>query len=606
MSPHRARPEAVFAPWAAALALAAGACGHPPGSTSPGTLVGHPVRVDRDGKLLSWSREASPYAHVAGLAWRALETQFPVQDTGFPAYFTSSRFDPQTHDGFNWPHNPASLYAMLTDSAVLWYAFSGDTAAVELVRKVLDHQLSHGTTAADWDWARVPYASADAGDADYRGADDAWCDFCGRGDGVGVIEPDKVGELGYAYLQFFELTGDARYRDAATACADALASHVREGDRLRSPWPFRVYAQTNVVREEYSANVVGALMLFDELGRQGLGDVDAYARARTTVMDWLMRVPMQNDAWSGYFEDIEIQNDPLSNPNQYAAMRTARWLLQHPEVDPLWHDHVAHLLAWVVQTFGGDTATERGTQWGATVLSEQTADMAKMGSHTARYGATSALWFEATGDAAARERAARSLAWATYACDPAGIVAVGEDQGEGYWFSDGYGDYIRHFLVAMAAVPDWAPPGESHLLRSTSIATHVEYAPARVAWSTFDAEATDTLRLASRPARVTAGGETLSEREGVDDQGYVVQPLGSGGVLLRVRHRLRGPVVVTTNAPGATSDDARAGDPAVGSSSAGGCAFGGREAAAGAVALGALAAILAALRRRGAGQRGRG
>ena len=27
----------------------------------------------------------------------------------------------------------------------------------------------------------------------------------GRGDGYGVIEPDKVGELGYGYLKFYEL-----------------------------------------------------------------------------------------------------------------------------------------------------------------------------------------------------------------------------------------------------------------------------------------------------------------------------------------------------------------------------------------------------------------
>ena len=65
----------------------------------------------------------------------------------------------------------------------------------------LDHQLAHGTTRADWDWGGVPYASSNAGDVDYRGADDEWCDFCGSGDGTGVIEPDKVGELGFAYVR---------------------------------------------------------------------------------------------------------------------------------------------------------------------------------------------------------------------------------------------------------------------------------------------------------------------------------------------------------------------------------------------------------------------
>jgi hypothetical protein len=502
------------------------------------------VRLDGDGKVLPWT----PYGTVAGLAWTALETRFPAQDNGLPTFMAYSRFDPDEFWGVSWPHNPAGLYAMLTDSALLWYQYSGDTAAIALVRRALDYQLAHGTTPASWDWASVPYASANPGDTEYRGADDAWCDFCGRGDGMGVIEPDKVGELGFAYLQMFELTGDARYRDAALSCGDTLATHVREGDLDHSPWPFRVYAQTNVAREDYSANVVGALSLFDELRRLRLGDVDAYASARSRAFAWLMRVPMKNDAWSGYFEDIDIQTEPSSNPNQYVALRTARWLMQHAGPagdDPQWREHAAHLLAWVAHTFGGDTDRERGTQFGATVLSEQRADMAKMGSHTARYGATAALYGEVTGDQPAIDRGARSLAWATYTCDERGIVAVGEDSNEGWWFSDGYGDYIRHFLVAMGAVPDWAPRGESHLLRSTSVVTHVDYAPGRVAWTTFDTDAMETLRLPSRPKGVTASGDALVERADLQDPGYVVRPLPSGGVVLRVRHRGPGETAVT-------------------------------------------------------------
>ncbi len=535
---HRALALAV-----AALAWGPAACSctraAPAGPAAQ--LLRHTVQLDGDAKLLPWT----PYGNVARLAWTALETRFPPQDNGLPTFMAYSRFDPDEFWGVSWPHNPAGLYAMLTDSAVLWYQYSGDGAAVALVRRALDHQLAHGTTPASWDWASVPYASANPGDVEYGGADDAWCDFCGRGDGAGVIEPDKVGELGFAYLQMFELSGESRYRDAALACADALARHVREGDAAHSPWPFRVYAESNIVREDYSSNVIGAITLFDELSRlhlEGVG-ADAYARARSWALQWLLRVPMRNDAWSGYFEDIEIQTDPSSNPNQYAAMRAARWLLQHAGQaggDPDWRAHAAHLLSWVAQTFGGDTDRERGTQFGATVLSEQRADMAKMGSHTARYGATMALWGETTGNPAARDRAARSLAWASYTCDERGIVAVGPDTNEGWWFSDGYGDYIRHFLFALGAVPDWAPGDEVHLLRSTSIVTHVDYSPGRVAWRTFDADSTETLRLPSRPRSVTASGAPVMERSDLQDVGYVVRRAPTGGVVLAVRHRSSG------------------------------------------------------------------
>jgi len=529
-----------------ALASATGSCPNSLLSTTPATIVGHPVRLDAKRKLLSWWAGDAPFAHVARLAWGALEGKFPVQDNGLETWLAYSRFDPATGGGVNWPHNPAGLYAMLTDSAVLWYAFSGDRGAVNVARRALDHQIAHGTTPVDWDWKRVPYASANAGDDAYAGADDAWCDFCGRGDGAGVIEPDKVGELGFAYLQMYELTGQARYRSAAIGCADALVEHIRDGDDRISPWPFRVYARTGIVREEYSSNVIGALTLFDELRRLSIGDTEGYARARALALDWLMHVPLKNDAWSGYFEDIDIQTDPSSNPNQYVAMRTARWLLTHSEADPSWRDDVAHLLAWVSRAFGGDTDAEAGEQWGATVISEQFADMAKMGSHTARFGTTLALWAESVGDSAARERALQSLNWATYMCGEDGIVAVGEDKNEGWWFSDGYGDYIRHFMVAMAAVPEWAPTHENHLLRSTSLVTRVDYtSPTRVSWATFDADATDTLRLASRPASVTVGDASLAERGDLADEGYVVRMLPSGDCIVRVRHRAPGNVVVT-------------------------------------------------------------
>ena len=77
------------------------------------------------------------------------------------------------------------------------------------------------------------------------------------------------------------------------------------------------------------------------------------------------------------------------------------------------------------RTFGGDTARERGVQWGAIAISEQAEYTYKMGSHTARFAAAQALWFERTGERAAREKAVRAFNWATYMCDARGVVRVG-------------------------------------------------------------------------------------------------------------------------------------------------------------------------------------
>ncbi len=257
------------------------------------------------------------------------------------------------------------------------------------------------------------------------------------------------------------------------ACARALASHVRTGDQDHSPWPFRVVAETGFVREEYGTNITPALRLLDRLTALGIGEASDWQRARQIAWDWLLAYPMKNDVWANYFEDVPWQPD-TKNVNQFVAGELARYLLEHPDRDPEWRAHAGHLIGWIERTFGGDTPKESGTQWGAVTISEQREYMYKMGSHTSRFASINALWAEKTGDAAAREKAFRSFNWASYMCDTRGVVRVGPTE-QTLWFSDGYGDYIRHFMAGLGAVPDWAPPGEDHLLRSTSVVPEVHY-----------------------------------------------------------------------------------------------------------------------------------
>ena len=484
-------------------------------------LAGRAAVLDGDGRLLSWVQpQAKAFGEVVRLAWERLLTGFPVEENALPTWLTYCCFDGKTLRGTAWPHNPASVYAGLSEGAAAYYAYSGDRGVIDFMRRVLDYSLAHGTTPDDpaWAWRSVPYASADHGATRYRGAHDFRYvqkndpPGLGRGDGYGVIEPDKVGELGFAYLTVWKLTDEARYRDAALACARALARHVRAGDAARSPWPFRVVAETGVVREEYSANLAFTLRLFDELTRLGLGEVDDWRRVRKTAWDWALAHPLGNDVWANYFEDLPWLPEP-TNLNQYNAGEMARYILENPARDPDWRAHVGRILPWIERTFGGDTTRgEPGEQWGAVAISEQVHYMYKMGSHTARFASTLALWHEKTGDAAAREKAFRSFNWATYMCDERGVVRVGPTESS-YWFSDGYGDYIRHFMVGLGAVPEWAPPGEDHLLRSSSVITRVEYRPGAVGYEAFDPEGEEVLRVSFAPQRVVAGGRALPQSE---------------------------------------------------------------------------------------------
>jgi hypothetical protein len=162
---------------------------------------------------------------------------------------------------------------------------------------------------------------------------------------------------------------------------------------------------------------------------------------------------------------------------------------------------------------------------------------AGLGSDTARWGALEAVLAARTGDPDARRAAISSLNYATYFARSDGLVSCcGSQFPQSYWFSDGYGDYLGAFNVAMGALPELAPKGEDHLLRSTSVVQHISYSHAGVSYRTFDRKAVDVLRLSFRPAEVLADGEALAQRTSSRATGYVLRPLSDGDFLLHVHH----------------------------------------------------------------------
>jgi hypothetical protein len=252
-----------------------------------------------------------------------------------------------------------------------------------------------------------------------------------------------------------------------------------------------------------------------------------------------MKFPMRNHVWTQYFEDIYTYPDYRTNVNQYIPMETARFILQHPEMDKNWKTDAKRLIDWVTSFFAADSKTmaglpEKGIQRGAEVISEQVNDMDKMSSHTARFASVLALWYEKTGDPAAKERAFRSFNWATYSARANGLVKTSIDEGTGYWFSDGYGDYMRHFQRGMASIPEWAPANENHILGSTSVPTQVAYTKDSIHYATPE-PSTEVLRVRRLPTKITVGNPLRLRRELTRD-GYSLEPIRSGDYALHVRH----------------------------------------------------------------------
>lgn len=494
-------------------------------AAAAGSINGRDVLMDSSNRILSWlTPQETSYDRILRANVNYLLNNIPTDpNNGLKLYYTHPYFDRSMTPG-DWSHNPAGLYAMFVDAALAYYPYSGDLAYVSLAQAALDYHLLHGMTASSDSWAGVPYASSTSGSPEYTGSSAG--DSSGVGDGSGVIEPDKVGELGYGFLKMYQFTGNTRYLSAAIQAADMLAAHVRPGDATHSPWPFRVYSADNTVREEYSADAIAPIKLFDGLIRLNLGNSAAYQSARQTAWSWLMTYPMQNNVWSNYFEDIPIR-DNLSNFNQYVPLETARYLLLHPEYDPDWRTHVSQILHWVEDQFAQP-------QFGANATAEQVSYPFAIVSHTSRYASINALWYEKTGDPIAKEKAFRALNWATYMTDPDGFTITGIADASGTsWFSDAYGDFGRNLMAALGALPEWTPPAESHLVRSSSIVLSVSYAAAAIDYSTSDTTATEVLHVTFTPSQITANGTPLSQRSDLSLPGWTFDP--STGIL-RIYH----------------------------------------------------------------------
>ncbi len=506
-------------------------------------LPWHAAVVDGRGKLLAWHRPRAGlgYDRVLRAGWDFVERREPRdRRTSLPVHLLYAVFDGDSLQGVYWQHNPAFLYAAFVDSLVAWYPYSGDRRAIATVRRMLDYQLAHGTTPAHWAWPGVPFATSCGGEREYG--------RCLAGMPrrfYGGIETDKVGLLGLGYLRFYELTGGRRYLRASIRAADALARHIEAGDATHTPWPFRVDARTGRVldRSRFGGAVVAPVALFDELVRIGAGHTAAYRRARALAWRWILEHPLDRaspawNRWPGFYEDTAY--NPRSR-NQVPPTLVAHYLLTHghPEdVDPEWRQHVRALLAWVRTSFG------RGPFRGAQAIDEQRApgrpgccSRAGLGSTTSRWAAMQALFAARTGDPAARELAFRSLNYATYFARADGRIACcGRRPQNTYWFSDGYGDYLRSFSWAMAALPELAPRGRDHVLGSTSVVRSVSYGRRRLAYRTFDRRAEDVLRLTYRPARVVAGSRALPLRAAPDAERYTVTPVGGEDFVVRIRH----------------------------------------------------------------------
>ena len=438
----------------------------------------HKVVLDHQNKIIPWSvPTANAYDHFLHLRWDFIKTKVPncpgpAPRSSYPLYYFYCSFSRDKNGSLEPDGEMNDVGEKIPnwfESARLYYAYTGDAAVMTLARNLVDYTIDHGTSPSTFAWPNFPYTTTNAGDTEFRG------DTAQRLV-LHEIQVDHAGDMGLTYYRLYLYTGDTKYRTAAIHVANTLASKARTGNATQSVWPYRVVMDTGKITAQFGANWIGCYTLLDSLIKANLGNVAAYQDARAKARDFILQNPMKTGYWTDGHTDTDVNSNTYKS--NMSASNVTLYMLDHPEFNPDWMTDVPKLIKWTEDYFVFRCAPgEPATQWGANIVGEQDGFLVKMDYQTARYAAECARWFAVSGDAAYKEKAYRSLNWVTYCNDSSGQAfesPVSKDVPS--WWSDCYGECPRMFYHAFAAVPEWAPPGENHILYSEGVLKDVSYA----------------------------------------------------------------------------------------------------------------------------------
>jgi hypothetical protein len=215
------------------------------------------------------------------------------------------------------------------------------------------------------------------------------------------------------------------------------------------------------------------------------------------LLTWLKQYPIQNDRWGPFFEDITGWSDTEIN-----AGTLAWYLMENKSWDANWKVDVRHMQDWVIKALGNHSLDRLGVM----TINEQTAYKVPGQSHSSRHASVELRYAAETGDNSNKEMAIRQLNWTTYAVDDDGKNKYPDPGTYEIWWTDGYGDYVRHLLRSMAAAPELAPPNQNHLLKTSSVIKDIQYGSAEIRYRKFDKESVEVLKISAGVPRSVEGG----------------------------------------------------------------------------------------------------
>jgi hypothetical protein len=500
-------------------------------------LIYHPIQTDKSGNIIPWYSPDLPTAfdhdlHTIWNFWYNMRTDM----NGLPYYMNHQVWNANLND----PRGiGGDQFMMAISSWRMLYAYTGNDKIKENMAFIAGYYLTHGLSPSTCKWPDIPFPYntliySGIYDGDMRNGKD-------------VTQPDKAGSFGLELIHMYKLKNDPTFLNAAIKIANTLASKVKTGDEFHSPLPFKVNVYTghvallNLNKQVgkfidtacYTSNLTPTLQMFDDLIQLNKGDVAAYKPAFDKILAWVKKYPIQDNRWGPFFEDVGEWSETQIN-----AMTCVRYMMEHPQYFPEWKPQVKHIIDWVHTNFNN-------TNWkkyGVVVTNEQSVYPVPGESHSARQAADELLYVKLTGDTTMYNNAIRELIWATYPVDSDGKNCFPFDEP---WLTDGYGDYVRHYIRAMATYPQLAPV-DDHILSTTSVIQQADYkgwfkkylAPSfskvdtnkvRLYYRTFDSVGVETIKLKAKPSGILLNDNPL--KENAKDEGFTWLELDKGGVL---------------------------------------------------------------------------
>jgi hypothetical protein len=508
-------------------------------------LIYHDIQTDAQNFILPWYNPdpAISYDHVLELTWNYWNN--------IPGLWMRNVKNFKQKYGIQYPplylifrtQDPADLgigggqFAQMLSSFDLYYNYSGNQAVLDNMIFQADWYINHGFSDPSCAWPNIPYPCNTEMLPVYDG------DLVL---GKGYTQPDKAGDFGYELVTLFKKTGNKLYLETAIKIANTLAAHTTDGDRDHSPIPFKVNAKTGEIgfildsndktkiESVYSTNWTCTMRLFQQLIGLHEGNTIAYQQSFDKLFKWLMEYPVKNNRWGPFFEDIRLWSDTQIN-----AGLMAWFIMDNQSIIPDWKEKVQSIQKWVIETLGVDF----WKQYGLLVIGEQSVYKVQGQSHTSRHASIELRYAELTGDNKMVDEAIRQLNWCTYPVDFDGKNRWPNFDTYEIWWSDGYGDYMRHYLRSMASMPSLCPAA-SHLLRSTSVIKSVEYKTDGISYNTYDPASKELIRVAKKPSTISVDGTLLIEAKKPKENSWTWEPMEKGGVL-KVNHTLGTSVVIT-------------------------------------------------------------